>query len=148
MGHEKKMQAAIDEALIAASLGEVPIGAALWLDDRLIATGRNRRLETSLATSHAEIEVINAACLTIGDWRLEGFSLYVTAEPCIMCAGAILQARIKEVFFGVTEPKFGGLVSQTRLFDIATLNHHPLCTGGIREEEIRRLMKDFFKKLR
>jgi tRNA(adenine34) deaminase len=148
MTHHDKMQPAIDVALEAARNREVPIGAAIWQGDTLLAVGRNRREATRLATSHAEIDAIDAACHKLGDWRLEGCVIYVTAEPCFMCAGAILQARMEHVVFGVLEPKFGALVSQAQVLDTPTLNHHISFTGGIREDEIRQMMKEFFKGLR
>jgi tRNA(adenine34) deaminase len=91
---------------------------------------------------------IDEACRRVGDWRLENTALYVTAEPCFMCAGAILQARIPQVIYGVREPKFGAVVSNATVFDIPSLNHHPEYTGGICEAEISAIMKDFFKRLR
>jgi tRNA(adenine34) deaminase len=142
------MQPAIDAALAAYRDGEVPVGAAIYIDGKLIATGYNRKEGLRSATAHAEIMAIEAACKVIGDWRLEGATLYVTAEPCFMCAGAIIQARVREVIFGVSEPKFGGVVTHANLFDIPKLNHHVQYTAGVREEEIREMMRAFFKELR
>ncbi len=148
MTREEKMQIAIDEALEAYAEGEVPVGAAIFLDDRLVSAAHNRKESLKLATAHAEVAAINLACEKTGDWRLDRMELYVTAEPCIMCAGAILQARIGKVIFGVAEPKFGGVVTHASLFDIPGLNHHVNYEGGVREGEIREIMRRFFIKLR
>ncbi len=146
--HEILMQAAIDEALIAMSEGEVPVGAVIYREGEIIAKAHNRRVQEKLATAHAEVIAIDSACRALADWRLDKCVLYVTAEPCFMCAGAILQARIPEVVYGVKEPKFGAVESNANVFDIASLNHHPAYTGGVREADIAQMMKDFFRKLR
>lgn len=148
MNHHSNMQKAIDEAITAFNEDEVPVGAAIFIDGKLIASDHNRKEQLKSATAHAEILTINNACEITGDWRLDNAVLYVTAEPCFMCAGAIIQARIKEVIYGVTEPKFGGVTTHAKLFDIDALNHRVRYVSGVREDEIRALMIDFFKKLR
>ena len=148
MNHNHLMQPAINAALKAYELGEVPVGAAIYSGETLIASSYNQKESMRFATAHAEILAINEVCKIIGDWRLEGMSLYVTVEPCFMCAGAILQARIKEVIFGVVEPKFGGIITHANLFDLKGLNHKVAYTGGVREDEIRGIMQRFFRELR
>ena len=148
MYHDKFMQAAIDEAMKAYDEGEVPVGAALFMDGKLIASDHNRKEQSNTATAHAELLTINEACRVTGDWRLTGAVLYVTAEPCFMCAGAIIQARIKQVVFGVAEPKFGGVFSHAQLFDIRELNHRVEYISGVRGDEIGVLMQTFFRKIR
>jgi tRNA(adenine34) deaminase len=146
--HNLNMQAAINEAMAAYNEGEVPVGAALFIADRLIAAEHNRKEQLNSATAHAELLCINKACEIVGDWRLNEAMLYVTAEPCFMCAGAIIQARIPLVVFGVPEPKFGGVLTKAQLFDIPTLNHHVDYIAAVREDEIRAMMQAFFKELR
>ncbi|MDR2884476.1 MAG: nucleoside deaminase [Deferribacteraceae bacterium] len=148
MNHDLLMQPAIDACLVAYQQMEVPVGAAIYLNGDLISTGYNQKETLHSATAHAEILAINTACKVIGDWRLAGATLYVTAEPCFMCAGAIIQARISEVVFGVAEPKFGGVVTHANLFDMPKLNHRVKYMGGVREAEIREIMQQFFRELR
>ena len=127
---------------------EVPVGAVIVKDDKVIGAGYNKKETNKSPISHAEIEAIQAACKNTNDWRLNGASLYVTAEPCIMCAGAILHARIDKVYFGVKEPKFGGVVSIANIFDINKMNHRVEYFSGLMSDEINQLMKSFFIKLR
>lgn len=142
------MQQALLQAKIAYDLEEVPVGAVIVQDNKIIGAGFNKKEQLKSPISHAEIEAINSACKYTGDWRLNGASLYVTAEPCIMCTGAILHARIDKVYFGIKEPKFGGVISKDNIFDKNDLNHKVAYEYGILEEEITLLMKSFFKKLR
>ncbi len=141
------MQVALEEAKQAALEGEVPVGAALVWEDRLIATARNRRETDKNALSHAELLAIGKACNILGGWRLHKATLYVTLEPCPMCAGAIINARIARVVFGAMDPKAGCLGSMA---DFCTLpfNHAPQVTGGVLEEECATLLRDFFCRLR
>lgn len=148
MIHEEKMQVAIGEAMKAYAEKEVPVGAAIFQGDTLISSAYNRKESLQLATAHAEIAAINLACERAGGWRLNGMTLYVTAEPCFMCAGAILQARIAKVIFGVKEPKFGGVVTHAALFDIPRLNHRVEYLGGVEEVAIGNIMQRFFAELR
>ncbi len=146
--HEKFMKEAIDQAMIAYRNNDVPIGAVIVKDDVIVSRGHNRSLERGNPLAHAEIEAIDLAMINLSESRLNGCSLYVTAEPCIMCAGAILHARIDKVFFGVLEPKFGGVVSIANIFDIQKTNHRVEWLSSIMSEEISEMMKTFFKNLR
>ena len=146
--HENTMQAALTLAQEAASAGETPVGCVVTdADGTIIGRGRNRREEEMLATAHAEMEAISEACKTTGDWRLSGCSLYVTLEPCPMCAGAVIMSRIDKVFFGADDKITGSCGSVINLF------MEPYCrsvqvTGGILADECSALMSEFFKKLR
>lgn len=146
--HLKYMQLAFAEAQKALNIMEVPVGAVIVKDDKVIGSGYNKKETNKNPLSHAEIEAIYEACKNIGDWRLNGAVMYVTAEPCIMCAGAILHARIDKVYFGVTEAKFGGVVSTANIFDIDELNHKTEYFSGLMSEEISNMMKSFFAELR
>lgn len=146
--HLKYMSLAFLEAQKALDIMEVPVGAVIVKDDKIIGAGYNKKEINNNPLSHAEIEAIYKACNNLNDWRLNGAIMYVTAEPCIMCAGAILHARIGKVYFGVTEPKFGGVVSTANIFDISKLNHKVEYFSGIMDNEISQMMKSFFKKLR
>lgn len=145
---KKYMTEAVKEAENAAEAGEVPIGAVVVCEGEIIGRGSNRKNSGKSALKHAEIIAIEDASSKIGDWRLDECSLYVTLEPCLMCAGAIIHARIRNVIFAAAEPKFGGVVSLARTFDIEGLNHRVNYKGGLFAEEISALMKDFFRKLR
>ncbi len=141
------MREAIAEAQKAYMEGEVPVGAIIVKDKKIIARGRNRREQKQNALSHAEIEAINSACKTIGSWRLDGCELYVTLEPCPMCTGAIINARIKTVVFGAFDSSMGCMDSVINLCDYP-LGHKVEVYAGICEDECRALLQDFFKKLR
>jgi len=127
--------------------GEVPVGAVIVKDGEIIATGRNRRETEKNALHHAEIEAINNACKALGGWRLFGCDLYVTLEPCPMCAGAIINSRIKTVYFGAYDNKAGSFGSVAD-FNRLPYNHKPEIIAGVMEEECSKLLSDFFKKLR
>ena len=142
------MNAAIREARRAARIGEVPIGAVIVKDGEIIARAYNLRERKKNALCHAEIIAINKACRHLGDWRLDGCELYVTLEPCAMCAGAIIQSRIKSVYFGASDPKGGAVISVARLFDSDGFCHKVEYFGGIEEERCSSLLTTFFKKLR
>ncbi len=142
------MQKAIEQAQLALEADEVPIGCVIVKDDEIIASGFNHRESQQLSIAHAEILPIEQACKKIGSWRLEDCTLYVTLEPCPMCAGAIIQSRISRVVYGAYDPKGGCVGSCTNLFEVKPFNHHPLFTGGILEEECAKLLKDFFKAKR
>jgi tRNA(adenine34) deaminase len=145
---EHFMREAIIEAKNAAEAGEVPIGAVIVCSGEIIGRGSNRKNSGKSALKHAEIIAIEDASSKIGDWRLDECSLYVTLEPCLMCAGAILHARIRNVVFGAPEPKFGGVVSLAKTFDLEGLNHRINYSHGLFADEISAMMKDFFRKLR
>ena len=131
----------------AAAEGEVPVGCVITLGDRIVGRGRNRRETGKNALAHAEIEAIDKACRTLGGWRLWQCTLYVTLEPCPMCAGAILNARIPRVVYGASDPKAGSCGSVTDLFAMS-FNHHPEKTAGILEEECAAALRQFFRRLR
>lgn len=141
------MRQALFEALKSEAAGEVPVGAVVVKDGEIIARGRNRREEGKNALYHAELEAINNACKALGGWRLFDCDLYVTLEPCPMCAGAIINSRIKTVYFGAYDKKAGsfGTVAD---FNRIPYNHKPEIMGGIMEEECSKMLSDFFKKLR
>ncbi len=142
------IKTALREARLAAYLGEVPIGAVIVKDGKIIARAHNLRERKKNALCHAEIIAINKACRRLKSWRLDGCDMYVTLEPCAMCAGAIIQSRIKTVYFGAKDPKGGAVVSLARLFDAEGLCHKVEYFGGIEEERCSALLSSFFKKLR
>jgi tRNA(adenine34) deaminase len=141
----------MDEALRlareAGEAGEVPVGCVVVRDGEILGRGRNRREEERSALGHAEIEAIREACARLGDWRLEGCALFVTLEPCAMCAGAILNARIPTVVYGLREGKTGACGSVLDLF-AEDFGFRPRMYGGVREAECRDLMQNFFSQLR
>lgn len=144
---EKFMQIAIDLAREAAAEGEVPVGAVVVRDGVVIGSGRNRREAYGNALAHAELEAINEACRTLGGWQLVGCTLYVTLEPCPMCAGGIINSRIERVVQGAMNPKAGSCGSLINLFDIP-YNHRPEVVSGVCGDECAAILKDFFKSLR
>ncbi len=141
------MDRALTLAFEAAEKGEVPVGAVIVKNGEIIAEGRNRREEKKNALSHAEIEAINTACKKLKSWRLDGCELYVNLEPCPMCTGAIINARIKTVIFGAYDSKAGSMDSVINLCDYP-YNHKPEIYGGICEDECIAVMQRFFKGLR
>ena len=141
------MRQALALAEEAAAAGEVPVGCVIVREGVVIGRGRNRREERRSALSHAETEAIAQANQFLGSWRLEGCELYVTLEPCPMCAGAILNARIPRVFFGARDPAFGACGGVMNLF-MEDFPHPPALVGGVLEEECRALLSRFFKGLR
>jgi len=144
---EQFMDAALQLAKEAAAEGEVPVGCVIVRGDQIVGTGRNRRETARTALGHAEIEAISNACKNLGGWRLWECTLYVTLEPCPMCAGAIINARIPRVVFGAADEKCGACGSVCDLFSME-FNHHPSVTKGVREPECAALLKDFFQSLR
>ncbi|MGB7594414.1 MAG: nucleoside deaminase [Erysipelotrichaceae bacterium] len=138
------MLEAINEAKKALLLNEVPIGAVIVKDDQVIARAHNLRQTTQNATAHAEILAIQEACKVVGSWRLDECTLYVTLEPCPMCAGAVIQSRIKTVVFGAFDPKGGSFGTSIDLSTIKSYNHHPEIFGGILENDCAMLLKEFF----
>ena len=141
------MQAALSLAREAGADGEVPVGCIIVRGDKIVGRGRNRREKDKTALGHAEIEAIADACRNLGGWRLWDCTLYVTLEPCPMCAGAIINARIPRVVFGATDDKCGACGSVCDLFQM-DFNHHPQVEKGLLEEESRALLEEFFKELR
>ena len=141
------MQEAIGLARQAADDGEVPVGAVVVRDGEIIGRGRNRREKGASALAHAEIEAISEACEHIGDWRLSGCELYVTLEPCPMCAGAILNARLDRVVYGAADDAAGAVGSVIHMFDLP-FGHRPRVTNGVSKEECADLLTHFFSRLR
>ena len=148
MQHEKYMKEAIKQAKKAYKLGEVPIGCVIVYEGKIIGRGYNRRKTDKNTLSHAEIIAIRKASRVMGDWRLEGCQLYVTLEPCQMCAGAIVQARIPEVYMGCMNPKAGCAGSVLNILEMDGFNHKVQVTRGVLEEECSQMMSQFFRELR
>lgn len=142
------MNLAIEQAKIAASEGEVPVGAVIVRDGEIVATGRNNREKTGRADGHAEMMAIKEACKKLGTPFLDGCDIYVTLEPCPMCAGAILQARMHKVIFGAYEDKSGAVGSVFNLFYDFVFPHKVLFEGGVLEQDAAKLLSDFFKEKR
>ena len=145
---EKFMKAAIREARKAEKLEEVPIGCVIVYEGKIIARGYNRRNTDKNTLAHAELVAIKKASKKLGDWRLEGCTLYVTLEPCQMCAGAIVQARMDKVVIGSMNPKAGCAGSVLNLLQISTFNHQVELEKGVLEEECSTMLSSFFKNLR
>lgn len=141
------MKQALELAKEAAAEGEVPVGCVVTLGDKVVGTGRNRRELGKSALAHAEIEAIANACKNLGGWRLWQCTLYVTLEPCPMCAGAIINARIPRVVFGAKDEKAGSCGTLVNLFDLG-YNHKPEVEAGLMAEECGQILTDFFKNLR
>ena len=147
MSHEDYMLEALALARQAAERGDVPVGCVIVKDGEIVGRGRNRREERGDATAHAELEAIRDACKRLGSWRLHGCTLYVTLEPCPMCAGGIINARIETVRYGVRDEKAGCCASVLNLFE-ERFNHRPRIYQGPLEEECRAVLQDFFEHLR
>ncbi len=145
---ERYMKLALKEAKKAANIGDVPIGCVIVQNDRVIAKGYNRRNKENSVLAHAEIAAIKQACKKVGDWRLEDCTMYVTLEPCQMCAGAMVQARLGSVVIGAMNPKAGCAGSVINLLQMDGFNHQVDVTRGIMEEECSQILTDFFTKLR
>ncbi len=147
MDKTEYMKYALSLAEKSAMEGEVPVGAIVVCDGKIVGEGRNRREIAKNALHHAEIEAINEACKNLGGWRLWKCDLYVTLEPCPMCAGAIINSRIKNVYFGASDTKNGAVVSAAQLFDM-NFTHKPQYEGGVMGEECAEILSSFFKNLR
>lgn len=145
---EKYMREALKRAKKAAALGEMPVGAVIVRDGHIIASGYNRRETKRNALLHAELIAIDRACKKLGGWRLPGCEMYVTLEPCPMCAGAILNARIERVYYGALDSKSGCAGSRLNLLDMNLCNYSAACEGGVLGEECSELIKNFFRQLR
>ena len=141
------MEQAVALAKEAAAEGEVPVGCVIVCDGKVVGRGRNRRETGKTALGHAEIEAISQACQTLGGWRLWQCTLYVTLEPCPMCAGAIINARIRRVVYGASDSKCGACGSVCDLFSME-FNHHPQVEKGVMEAECASLLTEFFQNLR
>lgn len=143
------MSVAISQAKLAAELDEVPVGAALVnQDNELIAKGHNQPISASDPTAHAEIVVLRKAAACLNNYRLPGTTLYVTLEPCTMCVGALIQARVKRIVYGAVEPKAGAIESAFRLLDENKFNHRPETSSGLSAEECASLLSEFFEQKR
>lgn len=148
MNYESYMELAIEQAQKAFEINETPIGAIIVYNDKVIAAGYNKRNTTKNPLAHAEIAAINQAANYIGDWRLEDCQMYITLEPCPMCAGAIVQSRIPKVIFGAKNPKAGCAGSIINLLQMQKLNHQVEIVAGVLEDKCSAMMKDFFKQFR
>ena len=148
MNDEGYMRLALVEAQKAFVLGEVPIGAIIVMDGEVVAVGHNMREAWNDATAHAEVVAIKAACEKLNRWRLSGATLYVTIEPCPMCAGALVMSRVDRVVYGSTDAKAGAVESIFNIVNHQALNHRLEVTSGVLEDECRNLMKKFFKERR
>ena len=146
--NEKYMRLALKEAKKAELIDEVPIGCVIVKEDKIISRGYNKRENNHDVTGHAEIEAIRKASRKLGDWQLIDCDLYVTIEPCIMCTGAIIQSRFRNVYYGSEDPKGGGLVSSLKIQEVAGLNHMPNIIGGILKDECSNIVKQYFANKR
>jgi tRNA(adenine34) deaminase len=146
--HDTFMRAALDEALRGFDAGEVPVGAIVVLDGQIAGRGFNQPIGSRDPTAHAEIVALRAAALAAGNYRLVGATVYVTIEPCLMCVGAMVHARVGTVVFGAAEPKAGAIVSACRAHELPSLNHRIQVIGGVLEDECRAVIQEFFKTRR
>ena len=142
------MEAALEEARRGGASGEVPIGAVLAVDGRIVARACNQPIAAVDPTAHAEILVLREAARLLGNYRLTEATVYVTVEPCLMCVGAFVHARVGEVVYGAAEPRTGALVSAVRGLELPGLNHRFAITGGVLEDPCRHLMQEFFRERR
>jgi tRNA(adenine34) deaminase len=142
------MQLALEQAQLAKASGEVPVGAVLVANDQVIATGHNQPITQNDPSGHAEMLALRSAGKSLGNYRLPNTTLYVTLEPCMMCSGAIMHARVSRVVYGAPDPKTGCVHSVLNLFDNQQLNHHTIVEGGILENQCAQVLKDFFKERR
>jgi tRNA(adenine34) deaminase len=145
--HEQYMREALKLARLAGEQGEVPVGAVVVKNGRIIGEGYNLRERDKNALAHAEVVAIHRACEALGGWRLSGCDLYVTLEPCPMCAGAVINSRVRRVFFGARDDRAGSCGSLVNLFELP-YNHRPEYEGGVLAEECGALLKEFFGRLR
>jgi tRNA(adenine34) deaminase len=145
---DQAMRLALAEAQRARDAGEVPVGAVVVFEGRVVGAGFNQPIAAVDPTAHAEVVAIRAAARALGNYRLTGSLLYVTVEPCLMCVGAMIHARIAHVVFGAPEPKAGALTSACRAHETPGLNHRLHVTGGVLEEDCRRMMQRFFEAKR
>jgi tRNA(adenine34) deaminase len=148
LSHDALMLAALDEARRARDAGEVPVGAVVAIEDAIVGRGFNQPIASGDPTAHAEVVAIRDAARRIGNYRLTGATLCVTIEPCLMCVGALVHARVGTLVFGAAEPKSGAVVSTVRAGDIPGLNHRFDVVSGVREGECRALIQEFFQTRR
>ena len=148
MSHETFMEAAIEQARRGVEAGEVPIGAVLVVNGAIVSRAFNQPITSIDPTAHAEVIVLREAAKAAGNYRLTDATVYVTLEPCMMCVGALVHARVREVVYGAVEPKTGALVSTIRALESPGLNHRFAVTGGVLEEQCRSLVQEFFRAKR
>ncbi len=142
------MTAALEQARLGLAAGEVPIGALLVVGDAVVASAFNQPITAKDPTAHAEVVVLREAARAVGNYRLTDATVYVTVEPCLMCVGALVHARVREVVYGAAEPKTGALVSTLKALESPGLNHRFLVTAGVLEEECRSIIQQFFRQKR
>jgi tRNA(adenine34) deaminase len=148
VAHERFMAAALEQARLALAAGEVPIGAVAVIGDAIVARAFNQPIAACDPTAHAEVLALRAAATQIGNYRLTDATLYVTIEPCLMCVGALIHARVRDVVYGAAEPRTGALVSIISAHETPGLNHRFTVTGGVLEGECRGLIQQFFRDKR
>jgi tRNA(adenine34) deaminase len=146
--HEPFMRAALEQAREARRRNEVPIGAVVVLDGRIVGAGFNQPIASADPTAHAEIVALREAARQLGNYRLTGATLYVTVEPCLMCVGAMVHARVATLVYGAREPKAGAVESTQRAHEHAALNHRVAVVGGVLEDECRHVLQEFFREKR
>ena len=142
------MRAALEQARQGLAAGEVPVGAVLVVGDAVVASAFNQPITATDPTAHAEVLVLREAALLLGNYRLTDATVYVTVEPCLMCVGALVHARVRELVYGATEPKAGAVVSAVRALEHPNLNHRFAVTGGVLEDECRAIIQEFFRQKR
>ncbi|MFA5421360.1 MAG: tRNA adenosine(34) deaminase TadA [Bacilli bacterium] len=145
---EYYMTQALKEARKALLIDEVPVGAIIVKNDKIIARSFNQREKRNDPTAHAEVLAVRKACKKLGVWRLDGCTIYITIEPCSMCAGTLMWTRIDRIVYGAEDPKGGALASSFNLFDQKNINHHPAVSGGVLENECGQLVSSFFQNKR
>lgn len=148
MTSEIYMSAALEQARLALAAGEVPVGAVLVVDDRVVARAFNQPIAANDPTAHAEVLVLREAARALGNYRLTEATVYVTVEPCLMCVGAMIHARVHEVVYGAAEPKTGALMSTLNALESPGLNHRFAVTAGVLENECRSIIQEFFRQRR
>jgi len=146
--HDTFMRAALDEARRGFAAGEVPVGAVVVLNSEIVGRGFNQPIGASDPTAHAEIVALRQAARALGNYRLVGSTMYVTIEPCLMCVGAMVHARVETLVFGAPEPKAGAVVSSCRAHELPSLNHRIEVVGGVLEEDCRAVIQEFFRTRR
>jgi len=148
MSPEQFMDAALEQARLALAAGEVPIGAVLVIDDEIVARAFNQPISSCDPTAHAEVLVVREAARIVGNYRLTAADVYVTLEPCLMCVGALIHARVKTLIYGAMEPKTGALVSTICALETPGVNHRFAVSAGVREDAARELIQEFFREKR
>jgi tRNA(adenine34) deaminase len=148
MTREAFMSAALEQARFALAAGEVPVGAVLAIGDRIVSRAFNQPIAANDPTAHAEVLVLRDAARALGNYRLTEATIYVTVEPCLMCVGAMIHARVREVVYGAAEPKTGALVSTLKTLESPGLNHRFTVTAGVLDDDCRAIIQEFFRERR